>query len=278
MKDDIVFNKTKLIAVVLLLANSYIHSAATATGDDAPTSEAKPVTWRDRELYCRAGDAKDRLVLCVAIKDNDTRETDIWDAMTKCSRMSQAECNATIASFKSQFNNEISAWDYNNLIHLGHYASRTKFTPLLAAIASGSVKVTKALLVNGANPNLKLPVYPDFTPLHEVVDRTKHRDGYRSKATNAEIVGTDSDWARGLPSFIHHRPHGPSRKAKQPDFVIIAKLLVAYGADLTAGDCSGETALEFCDNTLWGEPDPEIRKILSDATEAQAAGKISSSR
>ena len=272
MKDYIVFNKSKLIAVTLLLTNSYVHSAATAASD----GESAAVTWRDRELYCRAADAKDRLVLCTKIKDTDTKATDIWDAMAKCSRMSQTECNATIANFKSQFNNERSAWDYNDRIYLGHYAGGTKFTPLLVAVASGSVKATKALLVNGANPNLKRPVYPYFTPLHEVVEKTKlRRDDGDFEATNTKIVGTDSDWARGLSSFIHHRP---SKKSKKPDFVTIAKLLVAHGADLTAGDCSGETALEFCDNTRWGEPDPEIRKILNDATEAQAASKAASSR
>lgn len=268
MKDYIVFNKSKLIAVTLLLANSYVHSAATAASDD----ESAAVTWRDCELYCRAADAKDRLVLCTKIKDTDTRETDIWGAMAKCSRMSQAECNVAIANFKSQMNDERSAWDYNDLIYLGHYAGSTKFTPLLAAVASGSVKATKALLVNGANPNLKRPVYPNFTPLHEVVAKTKLRYNDDSKATNTEIVSWDSDWPRGLPSFIHHHsPYGPSQTAKKPDFVTITKLLVAYGADLTAGDRSGETALEFCDETLLGKPDPEIRKILSDATEAQAA-------
>lgn len=277
MKDHIVFNKSKLMAVMLLLANSDVHSAATAAADGESAVVTRPVTWRDGGLYCRAEDAKDRLVLCTDRRDTDTKATDIWDAMAECSRMSmsQAECNATIANFKSQINDERSAWDYNDLIHLGHYAGSTKFTPLLAAVASGSVKATKALLVNGANPSLRSSDFPNFTPLHEAVERTKFRG---EKYTNTEIVGTDSDWARGLPSSIHHRPHGPSQKAKQPNFVTIAKLLVAHGADLTVGDCSGDTALEFCDKLLWGKPDPEIRKILSDATEAQAAGKAASSR
>ena len=56
---------------------------------------------------------------------------------------------------------------------------------------------------------------------------------------------------------------------------------IELSADLTVGDCDNETALEYCDSCdrdKYGiKSDSEIRKILSDATEAQAT-KATSSR
>lgn len=252
----------------------------------------KPVTWRDAEMYCKAGDDTDGLALCKSMKDakavDESDESEnIWEAMIKCGRQTQGTCNDKIARFKSQINDIKPAWDHNDIVHLDHYAALSDYTPLLAAVSSGSVKLTQALLCNGANPNLASD--SKYTPLREVIEIIQLRT---SENTNPIIVGTDSDWARGISRpmekfpEIHHRPWGPSLNAKRADYIEIAKLLIASGADLISGDrdaetLDAETLLEYCDRcdrAKYGiKSDSEIRKILSDATEAQAT-KATSSR
>ena len=266
--------------LVMPVAAAGTASIAGSTVKCEEVSAVRPVVFTDRWLRCKAENPNSSLVRCFYNKDADYAESrDIWDALAKCSNQSQEACNAGVGQFKHQLLDKKNVWSYQGLYCVDHYASGRKMTPAHLAVTTGSVKAVVALLANGANPSSQDKKDPKFSLVHELVERSKRgfkESGAKGNILAQDFTSTDADNSEiVLPKVefngqIHHRPYGPSYASKQADYLQIAKILIAAGADLTVKDVGPETALEFCKSDTWGKSDPKLCELLQCATDRAA--------
>lgn len=181
---------------------------------------------------CRVQSPTDSLAVC--FKEKDGYKDDLFSAMSKCSNMSQTECTAEIAKFKSQINNgqipvAVLGNDliYVNYPHCSRFTGETFMTPLEIAVNAGMVKATIGLLQNGADSGYQSKgcedfgfwsatprCYPKYTLLHQLAEQAQIQR--TNSKTNTKIEFDDKGF-----------PVGPSYASKQNDYLEIAKSLVA---------------------------------------------------
>lgn len=230
------FNK---YLIVIALGFSGLVLAASTQGDKSiefkyrnPNSYQYDNSHYSRFYRCRVQSPTDSLAVC--FNEKNGYKEDLFSAMSKCSNMSQTECTAEIAKFRSQISNAPipvvkpgNDLIYVNYPHCSRFTGETSMTPLEIAVNAGMVKATLGLLQNGAAPDYQNTGYenpgywtyssghyPAYTLLHQLAYQAQCQRA-NSKA-NTEIEFNDKGF-----------PVGPSYISKQRDYLEIAKSLVA---------------------------------------------------